>query len=201
MNCYLPHTSVPPSVFPISVKSTVLYYLLINCSIYHACNPLESRNVAVIFLVMLVTQPCPALCNIMDCSLPGCYVYGILQTRTLEWVAISFSRGSSCSRDQTWVSCIAGEFLTNQTTREAHRDGLVISKWRQTQVSKVRDSSLLPTLHTFAISRWSVYAPKTETCLSSLPAVMKYLFWHEIIQSVFKTGANVYLTGIRNAES
>ena len=112
MTCYLPHTSVPPSVFPISVKSTVLYYLLINCSIYHACNPLESRNVAVIFLVMLVTQPCPALCNIMDCSLPGCYVYGILQTRTLEWVAISFSRGSSCSRDQTWVSCIAGEFFT-----------------------------------------------------------------------------------------
>jgi len=32
----------------------------------------------------------------MDCSLPGSYVYGILQTRILEWVAIPFSRGSSC---------------------------------------------------------------------------------------------------------
>ena len=77
----------------------------------------------------------------------------------------------------------------------------VFSKWGQTHVSKIRDSSLLPTLHISVISRWSVYSPKTEICLSSLPAVMKYLFWHEIIQSVFKTGANAYLTGIRNAES
>ena len=77
----------------------------------------------------------------------------------------------------------------------------VFSKWGQTHVSKIRDSSLLPTLHISVISRWSVYSPKTEICLSSLPAVMKYLFWHEIIQSVFKTGATAYLTGIRNAES
>ena len=33
---------------------------------------------------------------------------GILQARILEWVAISFSRGSSQPRDRTWVSCIAG---------------------------------------------------------------------------------------------
>ena len=37
----------------------------------------------------------------MDCSLPGSSVQGILQARTLEWVAISFSRGSSWPRDQT----------------------------------------------------------------------------------------------------
>ena len=35
------------------------------------------------------------LCNPMDCSLPGLSAYGILQARTLEWVAIPFSRGSS----------------------------------------------------------------------------------------------------------
>jgi len=35
----------------------------------------------------------------MDCSLPGSSVHGILQGRLLEWVAISFSRGSSRSRD------------------------------------------------------------------------------------------------------
>ena len=35
-------------------------------------------------------------------------VHGILQVRTLEWAAISFSRGSSQPRDQTHVSCIAG---------------------------------------------------------------------------------------------
>ena len=44
----------------------------------------------------------------MDCSLPGSSLHGILQARVLEWVAISFSRGSSRPRDQTWVSCILG---------------------------------------------------------------------------------------------
>ena len=52
-------------------------------------------------------------CDPMDCSLPGSSVPGIFQARILEWVAISFSRGSSPPRDQTWVSCIAGGFFTN----------------------------------------------------------------------------------------
>ena len=54
----------------------------------------------------------------MDCSLPACSVHGILQARILEQVAISFSRGSSQPRDQTWVSCIAGKFFTVWATRE-----------------------------------------------------------------------------------
>ena len=40
----------------------------------------------------------------MDCSSPGSSVHGILQARVLQWVAISFSRGSSQHRDRTWVS-------------------------------------------------------------------------------------------------
>ena len=36
-------------------------------------------------------QSCPTLCDPMDCSLPGFSLHGILQARTLEWVAISFS--------------------------------------------------------------------------------------------------------------
>ena len=55
-----------------------------------------------------VAQSCPTLCDPMDCSLPGSPVRGILQARTLEWVAISFSRGSSQPRDWTQVSSIAG---------------------------------------------------------------------------------------------
>ena len=50
----------------------------------------------------------------MDCSPPGSSVHGILQARILEWVAISFSRGSSCTRDRTWVSCTAGRFFTTE---------------------------------------------------------------------------------------
>jgi len=62
--------------------------------------------------VCLVAQSCPTLCDPMDCSLPGSSVYGILLARILEWVAITFSRGSSGPRDRTHVSYIAREFFT-----------------------------------------------------------------------------------------
>ena len=64
---------------------------------------------------VLVTHSRPTLCNPMDCS-PVC---GILQPRILEWVATFFSRGSSQSRDRTWVSCFAGRFFTIWASREA----------------------------------------------------------------------------------
>ena len=70
-----------------------------------------------------VAQSCPTLCNPMDCSLPGSMVHGIFQARILEWAAISFSRGSSQPRDQTWVSCIADRRFTIWATREALQDG------------------------------------------------------------------------------
>ena len=66
-----------------------------------------------------VTQSCPTLCDPMDCSLPGSSVHGIFEARTLEWVAISFSRGSSRPRDWTWVSRIVGRLFTVWATREA----------------------------------------------------------------------------------
>ena len=64
-----------------------------------------------------VAQSCPTLCNPMDCSPPGSSTHGILQTRILEWVAISFSRGSSQHRDRTQVSFIVGRLFTLWGTR------------------------------------------------------------------------------------
>ena len=55
-----------------------------------------------------VAQSCPTLCNPRDCSLQDSSIHGIFQARELEWVAISFSRGSSHPRDRTRVSLIAG---------------------------------------------------------------------------------------------
>ena len=52
----------------------------------------------------------------MDCSPPGSSVHEILQATVLEWVAISFSRGSSRPRDWTQVSSTAGRFFTNWAT-------------------------------------------------------------------------------------
>ena len=67
---------------------------------------------------MLIAQLCLTLCDPMDCSLPGSSVHGILQAKILEWLAISFSRRSSWSRDWTHVSHIAVR-VYHLSTREA----------------------------------------------------------------------------------
>ena len=63
-------------------------------------------------------QSCPTLYNPMDCSPPGFSVHGIVQARILEWVAISFSKGSSWTRAWTHVSCIGRWILYHQATWE-----------------------------------------------------------------------------------
>ena len=61
-------------------------------------------------------QTCPSLCDLMDCSLPGSSVHGIFQARLLEWVAISFSRGSSQGSNphllhhSTLTGCVLNSF-------------------------------------------------------------------------------------------
>ena len=60
-------------------------------------------------------QSCPTLCDPIVCSPPGSSVQVIFQTRVLECIAISYSRGSSRPRDQIQVSCVfwlEGRFFT-----------------------------------------------------------------------------------------
>ena len=64
------------------------------------------------------SQSCLTLCDPMDCSPPGSSVHGILQARTLQWVVMPSSRGSSQPRNQTrssWVSCIGNRNALIQT--------------------------------------------------------------------------------------
>ena len=67
-----------------------------------------------------VTQSCLTLYDPVDCSPPSSSVHGLFQAGILEWVAISFSRGSSQPRDWTQVSRIAGRRFNLWATREAH---------------------------------------------------------------------------------
>ena len=76
-----------------------------------------------------VAQSCPTLCDPMDCSLPSSSVHGIFQAIVLEWIAISFSKGSFQPRDQTWVSCTAGRLFTVWATR---REGIHVYVWLST---------------------------------------------------------------------
>ena len=54
-----------------------------------------------------VAQSCLTLCDTMDCNPPGSCVRGILQAKILEWVSISYYRGSSQPSDWTCISCVS----------------------------------------------------------------------------------------------
>ena len=85
---------------------------------------------------VFVAQLCQAVCDPMDCSLPGSSIYGTLQAGILEWVAILFSRGSSQPRDCTWVFWTTDIFFTIWATREAQRSEIKSSVKRTCSVSE-----------------------------------------------------------------
>ena len=82
----------------------------------------------------------------MDCSPPGSSIHGILQARILEWVAISFSRGSSQPKDRTRVSHIAGRCFNLWAMRNKEIlpfvtrmsvEGIMLNEIRQKKISIV----------------------------------------------------------------
>ena len=89
-----------------------------------------------------VAQSCLTLCDPMDCSLPGSSIHGIFQARVLEWVAISFSRGSSWPRDRIPVSRVISRCFTVWATREV----LVQGRKRKNYCSIAMSSNLLSDL-------------------------------------------------------
>ena len=77
-----------------------------------------SSQTYIIIRKVIVAQSYPTLCDPMDYTF-----HGILQPRILEWVALSFSRGTSQPRDRTQVFRIGGGFFTSWATREAQSSG------------------------------------------------------------------------------
>ena len=67
---------------------------------------LQKLNIGLPYTACSVSQSCPTLWNPIHCSSPGSSVDGIFQARRLEWVAISYSRGSFWSRDRTHISSL-----------------------------------------------------------------------------------------------
>ena len=81
----------------------------------------------------------------MDCSLSGSSIHGIFQAKVLEWIAISFSRGSSWPRNRTRVSHIAARRFTVWATREA-----IYAKW----VEGKRDEDSWRTTELYVSADW-----------------------------------------------
>ena len=142
---------------------------------------------------MLVSQLCLSLCDPINCSPPGSSFHGILQ----EWVAIPFSR-SSWPRDQTLVSCIAGEFFTIWATRKALYAAKSL-QWCLTLCDPTDGSptgSAIPgilqarTLEWFAISfsnarKWKVKVKSLSKCLT-LRDPMDYSLPGSSIHGIFQ---------------
>ena len=79
------------NIYITSFQMSSLYMYMYNicvCVCVYVC-------ICVCVCVCSVTQLCPTLCDPKDCSLPGSSVHGMLQARTLEWIAKFSYRGSS----------------------------------------------------------------------------------------------------------
>ena len=110
-----------PALFHICPHPEILWLPAIWCVMPIVHNQIlkdfQSSLLAMIFMLSQVrferkgkymhAQYCPTLSGPMDCSPLGSSVHGIFQARILEWVAISYSRGSSQPRGPTRFSCVS----------------------------------------------------------------------------------------------
>ena len=97
----------------------------------------------ILFCCCLVAKLCSSLLQPMDYSLPGSFVHGISQARILEWVDISFSRGSSPPRDQTTSPALSGKFFTSEPPGKPFQCGKQANKLPRKNVPKALHTSSL----------------------------------------------------------
>ena len=114
---YLSHISdLPSKVFWVQGEqpqtSFLLHDVLHWLDSHQISEALQLCVCVCVCVCVWITQLCPALCDPMNCSLPGFSVHGTLQAGILEWIAIPFSRGSSQPRNRTLVSCITDRLFT-----------------------------------------------------------------------------------------
>jgi len=97
-----------------------------------------------------IAQACLTLCNPMDCSLPGSSVHGIFQARVLEWAAVSFSRGSSWSRDWTQSPALQTEAFPSEPPGKKYQN---IYNWSLglTPGQKMKEGSLVVNIYSMAL--------------------------------------------------
>ena len=141
---------------PVALALTIIYTLSIIIFIVILPSLLHSAG----------AQSSLAPCDPLDCSLPGSSVHGILQARTLEQVAISYSRGSSRPRDRTHISCVSCTgrlILYHCTTWEAPLWNILLSYSQE-----IYHTALPFTLHLFfplQLFRYSCWTAFSQTSI------------------------------------
>ena len=104
---FLTQGSNPYLLCPLNWQAAFSFFFLITALPLCVC---ALSHVHLFVAPWTVGCQAPLPVESVDCNLPGYSVYGIFRQEILEWVAISYSRGSSWPRDRTWVSC-AGKWI------------------------------------------------------------------------------------------
>ena len=125
----------------------------------------------------------------MDCNLPRSSIHGLFQARVLEWVAISFSRGTSQPRNRTWVSHIVGRCFTIWTTR------WILNHWHTREVpilfltGKPEPSNIIKSAFIWLNVQWrlKIFILK-EKCRKS---ILFFLNWGIVASLVVQTVKNL----------
>ena len=136
----------------------------------------------------------------MDCSLPGSSVCGLPQARIVEWVAISFSRGSSRPRGWTQVSRIAGRRFTLWATKPCPMDGSLGSFcYLKREANTTREQGFKSRVsspswkHPLA----SPTVPRVSLLISAQPLAFPYSFSDSSLQTfirLYLCNQSIYLT-------
>ena len=121
----------------------------------------------------LVAKTCPTLLTV---ARPGSSVYGISQERIQDWVALSFSKGSSQPRDQTRISCIG-----NQTLPLSHQGnriwGNINIHWLFLLIVWFQFLTLKPSIHLECILMWNIRASLVAQMIKNQPAMWETWIW------------------------
>ena len=125
-------------------------------------------------LLVKVAQSCLTLWDPMDDT-----VYGILQTRIMEWVALPFSRGSSQPRDRTQVSCIVGGFFTSWAKREA----LILLNYRHTPICGDHFSSSVQSLSVQIFVTPLITARQASLSITNSRSILKLISIESVMPS------------------
>jgi len=128
-----------------------------------------------VFVPSQSLQSCLTLCDTMNSSPPSSSVHGILQARKLECVALPFSMRSYQSRDQTFISCIAGGFFTSELPGKMEEPGVhgVTKSW-----TRLSDFTFIFTREDqlYETSAWALVQISIEAWLL-LPIIAFYYFF------------------------
>ena len=110
--------AVPPLCLSLALKQIFLLFFSAGQWLYNVVLAFISQQNELAITDIYVVWSLSCVWFFWDhivCSPPESSVHGISQARILEWADISFSRGSSWSRDRTHISCMAGRFFTTES--------------------------------------------------------------------------------------